>query len=251
MMDAYSADRSLKGKLRRRLARLFQRRRLSLRLERPMLTLSFDDAPVTATTVGADVLQARRVRGTYYFSAGLAGGDGPMGRYAGEDDARRLAEAGHEIACHTFSHLDCGQAAARAIIDDVDRNALALKAWNLSPVESFAYPYGDVSIRAKRALGGRFRTLRTVQAGLVEDGADANQLPSVGIEGPEGEAAAMHWIDRAADRRAWLILYTHDVADSPSPWGCTPEALGHIVDAALARGFDVVTAAEGARRLGL
>jgi peptidoglycan/xylan/chitin deacetylase (PgdA/CDA1 family) len=55
----------------------------------------------------------------------------------------------------------------------------------------------------------------------------------------------------AAERKAWLILYTHDVADSPSPWGCTPEALGHIADAAKARGFDIVTAAAGARRLGL
>jgi peptidoglycan/xylan/chitin deacetylase (PgdA/CDA1 family) len=61
----------------------------------------------------------------------------------------------------------------------------------------------------------------------------------------------MRWLDRAAERKAWLILYTHDVAESPSAWGCTPEALGHLVDAALARGFDVVTAAEGARRLGL
>jgi hypothetical protein len=133
----------------------------------------------------------------------------------------------------------------------VDRNSEGLKAWGAAYTESFAYPYGDVSIPAKRALGGRFRTLRTVQAGLVEDGADANQLPAVGIEGPEGEAAAMRWLDRAAERKAWLILYTHDVAETPSAWGCTPEALGHLVDAALARGFDVVTAAEGARRLGL
>ncbi len=250
-MAAYSADRSLKGKLRRRLALLSQRRPVRMRLDRPMITFSFDDAPASAADAGARTLEARGIRGTWYFSAGLAGQDGPMGAYAVEADARRLSDAGHEIACHTFTHLDCGQARERAILDDVDRNAEALKAWGASPAESFAYPYGDVSVPAKRALGGRFRTLRTVQAGLVEDGADANQLPSVGIEGPEGEAAAMRWLDRAAERKAWLILYTHDVTQAPSPWGCTPEALGHLIDAAQARGFDVVTAAEGARRLGL
>ncbi|HRD29117.1 MAG TPA: polysaccharide deacetylase, partial [Caulobacter sp.] len=63
--------------------------------------------------------------------------------------------------------------------------------------------------------------------------------------------AALRWLDRAAQRRAWLILYTHDVAPTPSAWGCTPEALGHLADAARAGGFDIVTAAEGARRLGL
>ena len=250
-MEAYSADRSLKGKLRRRLALLSQRRPVRMSLERPMITFSFDDAPATATRDGARVLESRGIRGTYYFSANLAGQSGPMGVYAKADDARRLAEAGHEIACHTFTHLDCGQANGRAILDDVDRNAEALKAWGAPPAESFAYPYGDLSTAAKRALGGRYRTLRTVQAGMVEDGADANQLPSVGIEGPEGEAAAMRWLDRAADRKAWLILYTHDVATAPSPWGCTPEALAHIADAAGARGFDIVTAAEGAKRLGL
>lgn len=250
-MEAYSADRSLRGKLRRRLALLSQRRPVRMALERPMITFSFDDAPATAADAGAKTLELRGIRGTWYFSAGLAGQTGPMGVYATAEDAKRLADAGHEIACHTFSHLDCGQADARAIRDDVDRNADMLKAWGAGPAESFAYPYGDVSTAAKTVLGGRYRTLRTVQAGLVESGSDANQLPSVGIEGPDGEVAALRWLDRAADRKAWLILYTHDVAQSPSPWGCTPEALGHIADAARARGFDIVTAAEGARRLGL
>ncbi|MFA7261505.1 MAG: polysaccharide deacetylase family protein [Caulobacter sp.] len=250
-MEAYSADRSLKGKLRRRLALLAHRRPVRMALERPMITFSFDDAPASAADAGAKTLELRGIRGTWYISAGLAGQDGPMGVYATAEDARRLAAAGHEIACHTFSHLDCGQAGARAIADDVERNAEMLKAWGAGPAESFAYPYGDVSMAAKRVLGGRYRTLRTVQAGLVETGADANQLPSVGIEGPDGEAAALRWLDRAAQRGAWLILYTHDVAASPSPWGCTPEALGHLADAAKARGFDIVTAAEGARRLGL
>ena len=250
-MEAYSADRSLKGKLRRRLALLAHRRPVRMALERPMITFSFDDAPASAADAGARTLELRGIRGTWYISAGLAGQDGPMGVYATAEDARRLAAAGHEIACHTFSHLDCGQAGARAIADDVERNAEMLKAWGAGPAESFAYPYGDVSAAAKRVLGGRYRTLRTVQAGLVETGADANQLPSVGIEGPDGEAAALRWLDRAAQRGAWLILYTHDVAASPSPWGCTPEALGHLADAAKARGFDIVTAAEGARRLGL
>lgn len=250
-MEAYSADRSLKGKLRRRLALLAHRRPVRMRLAQPMVTFSFDDAPVTAALAGAAVLEARGLKGTYYVSAGLAGGSGPMGDYATLEDARRLAAAGHELACHTFSHLDCGQAAGPAIAAEADRNAAALSALGASRLESFAYPYGDVSRPAKAVLGGRFRTLRTVQAGLVEDGADANQLPSVGIEGPDGEAQALAWLERARARRAWLILYTHDVSDTPSAWGCTPGALARIADAALAANFEVVTAAEGARKLGL
>ena len=142
-MEAYSADRSLKGKLRRRLALLSRRRPVRMSLARPMISFTFDDAPASAAREGAAALELRGIRGTWYFSAGLAGQSGPMGVYAVEADARRLAQAGHEIACHTFSHLDCGQADARAITDDVERNAEALKAWGAGTAESFAYPYGD------------------------------------------------------------------------------------------------------------
>jgi peptidoglycan/xylan/chitin deacetylase (PgdA/CDA1 family) len=173
-----------------------------------------------------------------------------MGQYGSSEDARRLVAAGHEVACHTFSHLDCGQAGQATIAADVARNGQALAMRGAPDPVSFAYPYGDVSFAAKKALGGRFKTLRTVQAGLVRDGADANQLPAVGIEGDDGEARARRWMDEAARRKAWLILYTHDVAETPSAWGCTPGALARLALRAQA-GFDVVTMAQGAARAGL
>ncbi|WGM39678.1 polysaccharide deacetylase family protein [Caulobacter sp. NIBR1757] len=249
-MQAYSADRSLRGKLRRRYTRLAFRKPLRLSLDRPMITFSFDDVPATAALAGARVLEAAGLRGTFYICAGLEDGDGPMGRYGSSEDARRLAAAGHEVACHTFSHLDCGQADQQAIAADVARNGLALAMRGAPDPVSFAYPYGDVSFAAKKALGGRFKTLRTVQAGLVTDGADANQLPAVGIEGEAGEADALRWMDEAARRKAWLILYTHDVAARPSAWGCTPEALARLAERAKSK-FEVVTMAQGAARAGL
>ena len=59
------------------------------------------------------------------------------------------------------------------------------------------------------------------------------------------------WLDKAKARKAWLILYTHDVSETPSQWGCTTGALERLIDRAVAEGFDVVTVAEGARRIGL
>ncbi|HYD46431.1 MAG TPA: polysaccharide deacetylase family protein [Phenylobacterium sp.] len=247
--DAYQPDRSLKGKLRRRLVRLAHRRPVSRAPSRPMISFTFDDAPLSATTTGAAILEQRGLRGVYYVSAGLAGQDGPMGRYAEAADYRRLAEGGHEIACHTFSHLDCGQAGERAASADVDRNAETLAAWGLPAPASFAYPYGDVSGGPKAALEPLFGSLRALHHGVVTAGSDLNQLPAVGIEGAEGEAVARRWLGEAARRKAWLILYTHDVAETPSPWGCTPDALANLADEALALGFDVVTAAEAVERL--
>jgi len=248
--DAYSADRSLRGKLRRRLVRGLARRPARLDLERPMVSFTFDDAPQSAATVGARILEAQDVRGTYYVAAGLAGAQGAVGRNATAAEMIAAQSLGHELACHTFSHLDCGQADWARIAADVDRNTEALAAWGARPATNFAYPYGDVSLDAKRALGGRYTVLRALHSGLIRTGVDLNQAPAVGIEGPGGEAKAMGWLERAARRRAWLILYTHDVADSPTPWGCTPSTLRTLVAAALRLQFDVVTVAEGAKRLG-
>jgi hypothetical protein len=39
--------------------------------------------------------------------------------------------------------------------------------------------------------------------------------------------------------RAWLILYTHDVRETPSPWGCTPDALDRLIDHARTAGCDI------------
>ncbi len=249
-LAAYSADRSIKGKLRRRLARLVHRRPARSRLERPMVSFSFDDAPATATDAGARALETRGLRGTYYVSAGLAGREGPMGRYATREEILAVRDAGHEIACHTFSHLNCGVATGAAIEADVARNHAALAEWGLGPLTNFAYPFGDVRFAAKARLGSRFQVLRAVSRGLIADGADLNQAPAVGIEGPGGEALARRWLARAIRRKAWLILYSHDVRDRPSEWGCTPDALARLIDTALAGGCDVVTVAEGARRIG-
>lgn len=247
--DAYTADRSIVGKVRRRVARVMYRRPLARAPERPILSMSFDDAPQTAAITGAKLLEARGLRGTYYVSAGLAGTDIPMGRCADEADIRRLAAAGHEIACHTYSHLDCGQASGEAADADAARNAEALAQWGGPDLASFAYPYGDVGIAPKAALARRFSTLRGLHHGLIEKGTDLNQAPAVGIEGPTGAQVAHLWLDRAKARNAWLILYTHDVRADPSPWGCTPEALARLLDDALAAGFEVRTVRAAAESL--
>jgi peptidoglycan/xylan/chitin deacetylase (PgdA/CDA1 family) len=246
-MEAYEPDRSLKGKLRRRLVRLAHRRPAHAAPGGPMVSFSFDDAPLSAAITGAEILGRHGVHGTYYLSAGLAGQDSPMGPILEADDARRLAEAGHEIGCHTHSHLDCGQAAGETAVADVARNGEALTRWSGAAPTTFAYPYGDVSAATKRVLAPRFSLLRALHHGLIEPGADLSQAPAVGIEGPHGEVIARSWLQVAVRRKGWLILYTHDVAETPSPWGCTPQALDRLAAEAVVAGCSIVTVAEGAR----
>jgi peptidoglycan/xylan/chitin deacetylase (PgdA/CDA1 family) len=236
----YTPTETVFDKLRRKVSRFVERRPARLAFDRPTLSISFDDAPVSAVGAGAAILEAAGVRGTFYISTGLAGRDSPMGPYAGMDAVGRLAAAGHEIGCHTYSHLDCGRAPHDVISCDVGLNATTLADHGLA-AETFAYPYGEVSPVAKRVLSQRFRAMRTVNAGMISGEADLAALPGVGIEGPGGEARARKWLARAKSKNAWVILYTHDVRDQPSEWGCTPEVLKGLVEGAIADGFQVLT----------
>ncbi len=245
----YHADPSLKGKLRRRLVRLQHRRPAKPRLGAPLISFSFDDAPVTAFTTAARVLERHGARGTYFVCAGTVGQTGHVGQMGDRADILHAQANGHEIACHTYSHLDCGRADARSATEDVVRNDHVLEAWGLPRPETFAYPYGDVGPRAKRMLAARFTLARAIHHGVIEGGTDLAQAPSVGIEGEDGEAKALQWMDEAISRKAWLILFTHGVADVLTPYGCTTAVFERLVGEAVARDFEIVTVAEGARRM--
>jgi peptidoglycan/xylan/chitin deacetylase (PgdA/CDA1 family) len=245
----YSADRSLFGKLRRRIARAVTTKPARLEnLRRPLLTVSFDDAPVSAAENGAGVLGKYGAKGTYFISADLCGKESHLGRYTTADDIQALAALGHEIACHTFTHLDCGRAGNADIEADIARNQAALQEMGLPASQTFAYPYGDVSPAGKKVLNERYLAARALHHGLITTGGDLNQAPAVGIEGPCGEQTAYDWMLKAAKTpSSWLVLYTHDVRETPSDWGCTPEVLDRILAKAREMRFDIVTFAEGAR----
>lgn len=247
----YEPDRGPWGKARRQLTRLHARRPAPRDAGRGLVTFSFDDAPASSIAHGAPVLEERGTRGTWYLCAGLFGAEIAHlgGRMAGRDETAELGARGHEVACHTWGHLDCGRTAPAELADDLDRNDAALRAIGAEP-RTFAYPFGDVGFGTKRLVGRRFALCRTVRPGLLRRGSDLAQAPGVGLQGPGGEATALRWIARAAADRAWLILFTHDVRPDAGAWGCTPDALARVADAALAAGLEPVTAAEGARRFG-
>lgn len=246
----YSADRSLYGKLRRRASKLMYRKPARLAgLRRPLLTFSFDDAPQTAATTGAEIMERHGLKATYFISAGIMGDDSHFGPYTTAEQVKDLHHRGHEIACHTYTHIDCGQAGSQRIASSLSQNQKAIQALDIPKPKTFAYPYGDVSPQAKAKLDSQYLSARALHHGMVVTGTDLNQAPAVGIEGDDGEYIALDWMRRAkAAPQSWLVLYTHDVRDRPSEWGCTPAALDRLAKAAVDMGFDVVTFAEGARR---
>lgn len=248
--EDHRADSGLGAKLRRRLVRLYRRREASRRPDRPMVTFSFDDAPASAFRAGAAVLESYNCRGVFYVSADLLDRRSPVGLIGSDRDIARAVRRGHEIGCHTYGHLDCAQVSEAELSADLARNAKTLLTLGVPEAPStFAYPYGEVTPTAKRLTSNRFQLARALHPGLIEPGVDLNQAPSARMEGPEGEAAAMHWLERAQARCSWIFFHCHGVQEGGSEWSLDVNAFRRIVGEAVARKFDVVTAAEGARRM--
>lgn len=237
--DAYSPPRHLAAKLRRRWVQARAARPAHLKLEHGALSICFDDFPRTAAESGARILERYGARGTFYAAAGLAERDGACGLNFNASDLTRLAQAGHEIGCHTYSHNDCAQQDAYDSLLDLARNRDALVALGYDgPLTALAYPYGETSMALKSSLPPRYQSARGVTAGLNRARIDLAHLRAFPLYGDDLSRAHAA-LKTAMRQRAWMIAYTHDVSDTPSPYGVTARALDQFVAAAREAGLTI------------
>ncbi len=96
-----------------RAARHSRSKPFAMRNTAPLVSFTFDDVPDSAYTNGAAVLEQHGVRGTFYIATGTLGAADSHWRVIGRDQVRALHERGHEIGCHTFSHVGVDRLDAR------------------------------------------------------------------------------------------------------------------------------------------
>lgn len=239
----YNANKSLGAKIRRKMTRLFDHKMAYFpKTLGPRLTLSFDDVAASTTTATADLLDELGIKATYYVSAGLMEKSGDhLGGYASRDQIIKISQKGHEIGCHTFSHLDCAKESKEVIISDIERNKQFFTDNGLNIPKNFAYPYGEVSHYTKKLIDTRFSSARALHAGIIERHCDLNQLPSIGIEGKPCSRKFDDLFFNAVEQNGWLILYTHDVRENPSKYGTDLKTLKNILLKAKDMGFRFLT----------
>lgn len=247
MTTAYSPRRDPIAKLARRATQWTHAAPAQIALERPMLSVCFDDFPRSAALAGAAILEAANARATYYAAASLEGKEGPHGRNFMREDLVRLARAGHEIGCHTYSHGDAARAPIDETLADCERNAHALAALGLaSTPTSLAFPYGETQVALKRALAPRFSLARGTAPGLNIGRVDRMHLRACSFFGDDADERRAGMLEAAARKKAWLIFFTHDVTEAPSAWGATIGALTRMLDRANALGFVIEPMARAA-----
>jgi peptidoglycan/xylan/chitin deacetylase (PgdA/CDA1 family) len=111
---------------------------------------------------------------------------------------------------------------------------------------TFAYPFGDCSLSAKRAIRRRFDLGRGVRDGVNAGREDRGLIKSIGLESrrlPGYDLEAL--MAEAAEGRGWLTAYGHDVSDRPTDYGCTPDDLDRVLRLAKSAGLDILPVGAG------
>jgi len=167
-------------------------------------------------------------------------------------DIVALHRGGHEIGCHTFSHKRTCDLDAASFTAEIEQNRRYLRSVDPSiKIENFAYPYGYGSFERKQQLKTAFRSCRSIVPGVNRGTVDPQFLRAMPLIDQHTDRDA---IDRALDEtqvdNGWLIFYGHDVAETPSPYGCSPALLNHALEAASRRkirGLNMAEALQCAR----
>lgn len=227
----------------RRIVPCFYRKPAKLVTDLPIISFTFDDFPLSAYTAGAPILEQFGARGTYYVCLDPRLTQEPEFSGAQADAIVQLVERGHEIGCHTFSHLDGGVNGELAIRETIAQNRAALA--RIVPeyrLCSFAYPFGNVSIQAKNVAGGLFESARGIASGINVGVIDLAQLRAHELrERRQSLFYAQQLIERNRQKKGWLIFFTHEVAVNPGVYGLTAASFRKVVEMAVASGAVLTT----------
>ncbi len=218
---------------------------INIDINRPIFTFTFDDAPVSALTVGADILDSYNVKATYYIALGMNSGKNNHGdykKYIDSVDIKFLHDRGHDIGCHTYSHLNLRETEIGRILSDCKKNTDELQQiLGTKSIDHFAYPFGMVSLSGKKVLGKKYKTLRTTDHGVNYGLTDLTHLRAVSLcSNTFDRHTIKKVIEEGVKNNAWVIFFTHDIKENPSRWGTNTGDFEWVVKQCLKQNADVL-----------
>jgi peptidoglycan/xylan/chitin deacetylase (PgdA/CDA1 family) len=208
----------------------------------PLISFSFDDFPRSALVLGGDILNRHGFAGTYYVALGLAGQKAASGQMFETGDLQILVRQGHELGCHTFGHCHSWQTAGRQYESSVIENRRKLmEVLPNAEFRTFSYPYCSPHPMNKYRVAPHFLCCRAGEQGINAGATDLNQLDAFFLEKTRGDLQPVREIiDLNSRNHGWLIFATHDISDSPTPFGCTPSFFEQVVDYAAQSGARIL-----------
>ena len=232
MLPEYGVSNKLDRRIGRKLIPFFGRRMLQFKIDKPIISISFDDFPKSVMETALPMLDSYDWKATFYVAAGLENITNHLGLHYSRDDLQKLQAENHEIGCHTYHHLNVAELSANRVNEQISSNEKAMKALGHHvKMDTFAYPFGETSINRKKQLAESFASLRGIMPGIHYDKVDLNQVKSVPIYTGPSLTNTFNYIKSLEKKPGWLTLFTHDIRENPSEWGCTPDDFERVLHA--------------------
>jgi len=249
MMTIYQPKTSLAAKVKRRLVPFQARRVIPTNLDRPIVSFTFDDCPKSVMENALGPLEREGWLSTIYIALGLCETTNHLGLHMSLADVKAGHESGHEIGDHTFSHCDGSAVPLSDVLSDIDKNQAELADMGLPPSDTFAYPYGEATPALKKALETRFKGARGIKSNSHESSVDLNQFGSNRLYAGQDFEILQSQIKALKNTPGWMTIFTHDVRENPSAFGCTPAQLHETIKAVKDCGAVVMTVADAIKTL--
>lgn len=180
----------------------------------PVVAMTFDDGPhPTLTPLLLDILKARGLRATFYL----------IGRrvVTWPDIVKRIADEGHEIGNHSWSHPNLAGYSNAGVLSQIDRTSDAIFKLTGRPPVTFRPPYGAFTQR-QRVMLHNTRKLPTI-------------LWSVDPQDWRRPGASVVASRILSHSRPGAIILTHDIQHG------TVRAMPRTLDGLTARGIKLGT----------
>lgn len=220
------------------------------------VTLSFDDGWTSAHRTVKPILDNAAVKGTFYVMSTEA-------QNASESDyndansyltyakLKELQNAGHEVTAHTRTHVSLIGLSDAQAQSEINGSRNDLIGQGFTPVETFAYPFGDYDSTAiQRVKDAGFKGARSVDGGYNMKNSDKFTLKVQNVLMGTTAAQMKAWIDKAVADKTWLNIVFHQVDNmshdpNEEDYSTTPAILQDVVNYLKNNNISVITTQQG------
>lgn len=210
------------------------------------VTFRFDDGDENQYATAAPILQNAGFTGTFYIIS-QENADNGFPAYMSIAQVKDLHARGFEIGAHTRTHPHLTTLSATEQQDEIAGSRQDLLGWNVGPVSTFAYPFGEydaTTIQIVKDAG--FGSAAATIGGYVTPNSDHYQLEYQELHNDTTLAQVQSWIDTAAQTHSWLILTFHNIRDDQNDlYSTSPSMLQNIVNYVAQKKLPVVSVSKG------
>ncbi len=206
--------------------------------DRPMVTITFDDAFESFYENAFPLFQKYHMDGTIY----LVSNDFKAPRFMSVKQIKELEEHGFEIGSHSVSHAHLPALSSKELRYELEESKRVIEKKLGHPIEAFAAPYGEYNDFVQAEIMKVYDSHRSVDVGFnTKDNLTKKNIRAMSAVVDTEPETVLGWVDTAIANGAWLSLVYHDIVEDGGMFTNTPDHLEAVLAGLAARDIDVVT----------